>query len=56
VSTAYDRDVLVWTLYQHQRMDPGSCLCGWDELGASFAAHVADAYEAAARMYSEETG
>jgi hypothetical protein len=30
------------------------CSCGWGELGGSFAAHIADVYEAAARMYSED--
>jgi hypothetical protein len=26
----------------HQRRDTGTCLCGWDKLGASFAGHQAD--------------
>jgi hypothetical protein len=29
-------------LIAHQRMDAGSCLCGWAELGKSHAAHQAD--------------
>lgn len=28
------------TLVAHQRFDAGSCLCGWDKLGASHAEHV----------------
>ena len=46
----YDRELLVTVLTQHQRSGDGSCSCGgplpW---GSSFAAHVADAYEAALR-------
>lgn len=26
----------------HQRRDVGSCLCGWDKLGQSFAGHQAE--------------
>jgi hypothetical protein len=29
-------------LIAHQRRDAGSCLCGWDEVGKSHAAHQAD--------------
>jgi hypothetical protein len=41
----YDRNVLVWTLVQHQRMDSRHCLCGWEVWGKSHAAHVAEQYE-----------
>jgi hypothetical protein len=30
-------------LIAHQRADAGSCLCGWDKLGASHADHIAQA-------------
>lgn len=46
--TRYDRDVLVDTLIYHQRTDTSGCHCGWAVLGASYAEHVANVYEAAA--------
>lgn len=40
------RDELIDVLVEHQRMDIGSCRCGWGvdtgQLGKSHAAHVAD--------------
>lgn len=54
----YARDVLVDVLVHHQRRDAQHCLCGWGELGASHAAHVADVYEqsVAARDPLDEPG
>lgn len=46
---AYDRDRLVEVLVYHQRTDTSGCHCGWAVLGASYAEHVADAYEMSAR-------
>jgi hypothetical protein len=41
------RVLLTMVLTTHQRMDDGSCLCGWTKLGnTSWADHVADCYEA----------
>jgi hypothetical protein len=54
VVTHYDREALVQVLVQHQRMTSQFCLCGWGELGKSHPAHIADAYEAAARVYVDE--
>ncbi len=42
----YDRAVLVNVLVYHQRLDSSCCACGWGVLGASFAEHIADIYEA----------
>lgn len=47
----YDRACLLATLIEHQRTDGpppfvGGCSCGWHVLGASWAEHVADLYEA----------
>lgn len=41
----YRRSTLVATLIEHQRLESGACACGWAELGASYARHVALAYE-----------
>lgn len=43
----YERALLVDVVIHHGRKDIRSCYCGWAELGASHAEHVADAYEAA---------
>ena len=45
VHVPYDRARLVQVLVHHQRHTPAECLCGWSELGASHAEHIADAYE-----------
>lgn len=37
-------------LVAHQRRDAGSCLCGWSELGASHAQHVAGVLRAAGAL------
>ena len=47
LAPASPRDVMVATLVEHQRRDSESCLCGWDKLGSSHAAHQADAIFAA---------
>lgn len=36
------REHLIELLVFHQRIDIRGCLCGWSELGASYAAHLAD--------------
>lgn len=41
----YDREVLLTVITYHYRKDPGSCGCGWSELGMSHPAHIADVYE-----------
>jgi hypothetical protein len=38
--------ILRSTLIQHQRLDAGGCRCGWKKLGASFADHQIEMYEA----------
>lgn len=43
----YSRSLLVEILIYHQRTDTSGCHCGWAVLGASYAEHVADVYEAA---------
>lgn len=42
----FNRAVLVEVLTYHQRVSPSHCACGWSVLGASFADHMADVYEA----------
>lgn len=43
----YDRFILVDILVYHWRVAPGKgCACGWNELGRSWADHVANVYEA----------
>lgn len=42
----YDREVLTTVLIYHQRTDTSGCHCGWAVLGASYAEHVVDVYEA----------
>lgn len=46
---AYDRSVLVKVIVYHQRMDDSTCACGRgkrpEQLGLSFADHIADVYE-----------
>jgi len=50
----YDRDVMVQVFIYHQRLDIGTCLCGWGaaatELGKSHAHHIADVYEHSMRL------
>lgn len=41
------RDILVHVLVYHQRRADSGCHCGWNELGASWAEHVADKYQKA---------
>lgn len=53
----YDRDVLVECLVYHQTLDGPppftfTCACGWRELGASHAEHVADVVESSLRVRS----
>jgi hypothetical protein len=43
----YDRTVLVDVLVYHWATNTSGCGCGWAVLGASYAEHVADVYEAA---------
>lgn len=47
--TKYDRPHLMTVIVHHQRVDIGSCMCGWGvgtgDLGKSHAAHVLDVYE-----------
>ena len=54
---SYDRDVLIEVLTYHQTITGPppfafTCACGWRELGASHAAHVADVYEASVEVRS----
>ena len=49
-----ERNVLLQVLIYHQRLDIGSCGCGWSVLGASHAEHVADVYEDALRWEVSE--
>jgi hypothetical protein len=42
---AYDREVLTAVVIYHYRKGIEGCGCGWAELGASYAEHVADVYE-----------
>lgn len=48
----YNRRVLVEVLVYHYRKDITSCGCGWNKLGYSHPAHVADVYEQ--RMEEED--
>jgi hypothetical protein len=43
----YLRELLVGVLIAHQSYEDGSCLCGWNVISGSHAAHVADQYERA---------
>jgi len=43
-------DLTTAVLVAHQRRDSSSCLCGWDELGASHARHVALVLRAAGAL------
>lgn len=43
--TKYDHSVLVNTLVYHVPNKNMACSCGWKELGASWAEHVAEVYE-----------
>jgi len=47
VPRPYQRGLLVTVLAYHQRVDGKGCMCGWNPLGASYAEHVANIYEAA---------
>lgn len=47
----YSRALLVEALVFHQRMDIGSCRCGWADLGKSHAEHIANIYEERLRQY-----
>lgn len=47
--TPLSRYLLVETLVHHARLTDGGCACGWGPLGASYARHVVDEYEAAVR-------
>jgi hypothetical protein len=51
----YYRPVLVKVLIHHQRTDSSRCACGWGVLGASFAEHLADMYEASMIRYASMT-
>jgi hypothetical protein len=42
-----DRDEAERILIAHQRMDPRSCLCGWNPLGQLHAAHQVEQLDAA---------
>jgi hypothetical protein len=42
-----EHDLLVSVLVYHYRKDPGSCGCGWSELGRSHPEHVVSVYEEA---------
>lgn len=42
----YDRDMLVEIIVYHWRTESSGCGCGWAVLGASYAEHIADVYEA----------
>lgn len=44
-SADYVRSRLVSVLIEHQRLEGGACECGYAVLGASWARHVAQAYE-----------
>lgn len=44
------RDLASAVLVAHQRRDPQSCLCGWSELGQSWADHVAGVLDAAGAL------
>lgn len=45
ITELYDREVLTTVLIYHARTDTSGCHCGWADLGASYADHVADVYE-----------
>lgn len=45
-------DVAVLLLVAHQRRDVRSCLCGWSELGRSFAKHQVDVLQRAGLLRS----
>lgn len=45
----YDRGLLVEAVMYHHKDNIKGCFCGWSELGACHAQHVADVYEKAAR-------
>lgn len=42
-------------LIAHQRRDVGSCLCGWAELGKSYAGHQAAELRAAGLLVQDAT-
>lgn len=43
-------------LVVHQRREAGSCLCGWNELGRSFAEHQAKMLAGAGLLAVRQTG
>ena len=44
------RQLAAAVLVAHQRRYPGSCLCGWSQLGRSHAEHVAKVLDAAGAL------
>lgn len=44
------RDLAAAVLVAHQRYDASSCLCGWSELGQSWAEHVASVLDDAGAL------
>lgn len=44
------RDLASAVLVAHQRYNASSCLCGWSELGQSWAEHVASVLDAAGAL------
>ncbi len=53
-NAAYDREILTTTLVYHQRRNSSSCHCGWSQLGASHAEHVADIYEESVTIRADD--
>jgi hypothetical protein len=43
-------------LIAHQRFDAGNCLCGWSELGKSYAKHQVDMLREAMLLVDETRG
>lgn len=54
VSVSYDRKVLVGVLIYHWPTRTNGCECGWGVLGASYPEHIADVYEAAVAVRTED--
>jgi hypothetical protein len=41
----FNREMMMDVLVYHQRLDVGTCACGWSVIGASHAQHVVEVYE-----------
>lgn len=52
--TPYKRNLLVAVIINHNRINIGNCLCGWNIYDGSHAEHIADVYEEAVKILDEQ--